>query len=97
MANPQIRSFTLSSNTVAPGGSVIGTVDAYDPDNRTVTVKANIGSATATTILTVADNPIPNPTFTEVDASGNPVASPTVDFVVDPLNPMRVTITARNL
>ena len=97
MANPQIRSFTLSSNTVAPGGSVVGLVDAYDPDNRTVTVKANVGGATAVTTLTVQDVPVPNPTFTEVDVNGNPVSTPTVDFVVDPLNPSRVTITARNL
>lgn len=96
MANPQIRSFTLSSSTVAPGGSVVGTVDAYDPDNRTVRVQANVGGATAVTVLTVNDNPIPNPVFSEVDANGGAV-TPTLDFVPDPLNPMRVTITARQL
>lgn len=97
MANPQIRSFTLSSNTVAPGGSVVGTVDSWDPDNRVVTVKATVGTATALTTLTVNDVAIPNPSFTEVDASGNAVATPTLDFLVDPQNPNRVTITARNL
>ena len=93
MASPQIRSFTLSSNTVAPGGSVIGTVDAWDPDNRVVQVKATVGTATAITTLTVNDVAIPNPTFVEVDAAGNVVSPQTVSFVVDPQNPNRVTIT----
>lgn len=97
MANPQIRSFSISPTTVAPGASTTGTVDAFDPDNRTVHLRAKIGTATAVTTLTVEDVPVPAPVFEEVDAAGVPVTVPTVDFVADPTNPFRVIITPRTV
>lgn len=103
LANPQIRSFTITPATVRPGESAQGVVDAFDPDNRTVTVVAELPVEAgqprvyATTVLAIEDNPIPAPFFTEVDAAGNPVATPTLNFAVDPANPFRVTITANPL
>lgn len=97
MANPQIRSFTIAPSTVSPGGTAVGTVDAFDPDGRTALVRATVGDATVVTTLTVEGEPVPAPSFTEVDANGNPVASPTLEFTVDPQNPFKVFIKAKVL
>lgn len=99
MAGVIIRSFTISPSTVAPGQTTDGYVDPYDPDNRTTRVRASVGSASAVTVLTVADEPIPDPVFEEVDADGNvvPEANRTLDFAVDPGDSTHVFITAREL
>lgn len=60
MASPVIRSVTPSATTVEPGGQFTVTVDAYDPDARTLTFTASTtdtqgGTATATTIVVVGD------------------------------------------
>jgi hypothetical protein len=94
MADVVITSFGPSPQTIAPGESTTATVEAFDPDNRTTFVKATIGNATAIMQLSVADVPIPAPTFTEVDAAGEPVATPTLQLTPDPSNPFMVHITA---
>lgn len=58
--NPVIRSVTVTPNTVQPGGTATVTIDAYDPDSRSVTFEGSVtdsnGNVThASTTLTVGD------------------------------------------
>lgn len=60
MSKPVIRGVTVDPRTVAPGGQATVTIDAFDPDSRTVTCSAEVtdsagNTATATTNLTVGD------------------------------------------
>lgn len=101
MADPVIRSFNITPARIKPGESATGTVDAYDPDNKTITVKAEIPveegqpRISATTTLTIEDNPIPHPVFSEVDAAGQPVSTPSLEFLPDPTDPFKVIIKAK--
>jgi hypothetical protein len=97
MADVVITGFGPSPQTIAPGESTTATVDAFDPDNRTTFVKAVIGNATASMQLVVADEPIPAPTFTEVDSAGNPVTEASLQLTPDPTDPFKVIITALEL
>jgi hypothetical protein len=58
--NPVIRTVTVTPSTIKPGETATVTVDAFDPDSRTVTATAEVADAagniaTATTLLTVGD------------------------------------------
>lgn len=94
MADPVIRSIVWSSQTVAPGGTVTAKIDAFGPDHRSVPVQATVGGATLTGTLSVAD-PLPVPALVEVDASGKPVTTKTLDIVADPADPFLFHVTAR--
>lgn len=80
--NPVIRTLTITPATVQPGQSATVTVDAIDPDAKTVTATAKVSDAagneaTATTILTVGD-----PLTYDVKTD-----DPTVVVVPDPQKP----------
>lgn len=80
--NPVIRTLTVSPSTIKPGETATVTVDAFDPDSRTVTATAEVADAagniaTATTLLTVGD-PLEFQLATD---------DPTVTVVADPQRP----------
>lgn len=82
MSNPVIRGLSLTPANVKPGESTTAVVDAFDPDSRTVTVKAQVSDsagnvATLSSILGIGD-----PLTYEVTTD-----DPTVTVVVDPQNP----------
>ncbi|MFI5833225.1 hypothetical protein ACIA5A_06060 [Micromonospora sp. NPDC051300] len=88
MANPVIRSITATKTTLQPGESTQVTVDAFDPDARTVTLAGRVtdtgGSvSTVTTTLTVGD-----PILIELTST-----DPTVTVTPDPAAPGRFTVT----
>lgn len=93
MAQPVIRSVTFDSTDLAPGQTVTGVVDAFDPDARVARLRAQVGDASVVTVLTVGD-PLPDPVFDLVDDQGQPVTDPTFTVVADPQDPFTVHVTA---
>ena len=88
MAAPVIRSITATRSTLTPGESTTVTVDAFDPDARTVTLSGRVVDAgghvsTVSTELTVGD-----PISYELTST-----DPTVTVVADPANPSKFTVT----
>ncbi|MEU1810936.1 IPT/TIG domain-containing protein [Micromonospora aurantiaca (nom. illeg.)] len=88
MAAPVIRSITASKTTLTPGESTTVTVDAFDPDARTITLSGRVVDAggnvsSVTTELTVGD-----PITYELTSSDE-----SVTVVADPANPGRFTVT----
>ncbi|WP_422744339.1 hypothetical protein ACN27B_08685 [Micromonospora sp. WMMD754] len=88
MAAPIIRSITAAKSTLQPGESTLVTVDAFDPDARTVTLSGAVTDAggtvsTVSTTLTVGD-----PISYELTSS-----DPAVTIVADPQMPGRFTVT----
>ncbi|MFI7072037.1 hypothetical protein [Micromonospora sediminicola] len=88
MAAPSIRSITAAKTTLQPGESTVVTIDAFDPDARTITLNGRVTDAgghvsTVTTQLTVGD-PITFELTTDDE---------TVAVVADPANPGRFTVT----
>ncbi|MEU4367567.1 hypothetical protein [Micromonospora chersina] len=88
MAAPVIRSITATKTTLTPGESTAVTIDAFDPDARTVTLSGRVVDAgghvsTVTTELTVGD-----PITYELTSS-----DPSVTVTQDPANPGKFTVT----
>ncbi|MEU8371236.1 hypothetical protein [Micromonospora tulbaghiae] len=88
MAAPSIRSITAAKSTLQPGESTVVTIDAFDPDARTITLNGRVvdgdgNVSTVTTQLTVGD-----PITFELTSNDQTVA-----IVADPANPGRFSVT----
>lgn len=88
MAAPVIRSVTATSTTLQPGQSTVVTIDAFDPDARTIVLTA---SATDSQSNTTTNN-------TTTITIGDPLTfaltsdDPSVTITPDPTNPNKFTV-----
>lgn len=88
MATPIIRSITVDSPDVQPGQSTAVTIDAFDPDARTITLAGTVRDAagtesTVTTTLRVGD-----PLTYSLTAD-----NPAVTVIADPQVPGKFLVT----